>query len=49
VIAGNHRNHLILRSRNFKHVHALARQSLQRFQVPSGIYVEVDVDPVSLL
>ncbi len=49
VIAGNHRNHLILRSRNFRHVHALARQSLQRFQVPSGVYVEVDVDPVSLL
>ena len=49
VIAGNHRNHLIFRSRNFKHVHALVRQSLQRFQTPSGVYVEVDVDPVSLL
>lgn len=49
VIAGNHRNHLIFRSRSFKHVHTLVRQSLQRFQVPSGVYVEVDVDPVSLL
>ena len=49
VIAGNHRNHLIFRSRNFKNVHALVRQSLQRFQTPSGVYVEVDVDPVSLL
>ena len=49
VIAGNHRNHLIFRSRNFKHVHALVRKSLQRFQTPSGVYVEVDVDPVSLL
>ncbi len=49
VIAGNHRNHLIFRSMNFKHVHALVRQSLQRFQTPSGVYVEVDVDPVSLL
>ncbi len=49
VIAGNHRNHLIFRSRNFKHVHTLVRQSLQRFKIPSGVYVEVDVDPFSLL
>ena len=49
VIAGNHRNHLIFRSRRLKNIHKLVRQGLQRFQVPSGVYVEVDVDPVSLL
>ncbi|MBN2553163.1 MAG: primosomal protein N' [Spirochaetales bacterium] len=49
VIAGNHRNHLIFRSRNFKDLHGLVRRALQRFQVPAGVYVEVDVDPVSLL
>ncbi|UCF97145.1 MAG: primosomal protein N' [Spirochaetaceae bacterium] len=49
VIAGNHRNHLIFRSRHFKSLHSLVRRSLERFQVPAGVYVEVDVDPVSLL
>jgi primosomal protein N' (replication factor Y) len=49
IIAGNHRNHLILRSKRFKSIHGLVRRGLQRFQVPSGVYVEVDVDPVSLL
>jgi primosomal protein N' (replication factor Y) len=49
IIAGNHRNHLIFRSTNFKRVHALVKRSLERIPVPSGVYVEVDVDPVSLL
>ena len=49
VIAGNHRNHIIFRSRRFKNLHALVRRSLEHIQVPSGVYVEVDVDPVSLL
>jgi primosomal protein N' (replication factor Y) len=49
VIAGNHRNHLIFRSRNFRNLHSLVQQSVGRFQVPAGVYVEVDVDPVALL
>jgi primosomal protein N' (replication factor Y) len=49
VIAGNHRNHLLFRSKNFKDVHSLVRRSLRSYQVPAGVYVEVDVDPVSLL
>jgi primosomal protein N' (replication factor Y) len=49
VIAGNHRNHLIFRSDHFRNLHSLVRRSLERFQVPAGVYVEVDVDPVSLL
>jgi primosomal protein N' (replication factor Y) len=49
VIAGNHRNHIIFRSNNFRNLHALVRRALQRFQVPAGVYVEVDVDPVSVL
>jgi primosomal protein N' (replication factor Y) len=49
VIAGNHRNHLIFRSGNFRKLHGLVRQALALFQVPAGVYVEVDVDPVSLL
>ena len=49
IIAGNHRNHLIFRSRQFRELHSLIRRSLERFQGPAGVYVEVDVDPVSLL
>jgi primosomal protein N' (replication factor Y) len=49
IIAGNHRNHLIFRSHQFRNLHALVRRSLEHFQVPAGVYVEVDVDPVSLL
>ena len=49
VIAGNHRNHLIFRSDHFRNLHTLVQRSLERFQVPAGVYVEVDVDPVSLL
>ena len=49
IIAGNHRNHLVFRSGNFRNLHSLVQRSLARFQVPAGVYVEVDVDPVSLL
>jgi len=49
IIAGNHRNHLIFRSKDFRNLHTLVRRSLERFQAPAGVYVEVDVDPVSLL
>ena len=49
IIAGNHRNHLIFRSRRFRELHTLVRRSMARFQAPAGVYVEVDVDPVSLL
>jgi len=49
VISGNHRNHLIFRSDNFRNLHTLVQRSLGGFQVPAGVYVEVDVDPVSLL
>ena len=49
VIAGNHRNHIIFRSRHFKLLHSLVRRTLEHTPVPAGVYVEVDVDPVSLL
>ncbi len=49
VISGNHRNQLIIRSRSFRVLHSLVRDCLAAFPTPSGVYVEVDVDPVSLL
>lgn len=49
VIAGNHRTQVLLRSRDFKRLHQLAADALASFAPPAGVYVEVDVDPVSLL
>ena len=49
VISGNHRQQIILRSEHFRGLHRLAREALAGFSVPSGVHVEVDVDPVALL
>jgi primosomal protein N' (replication factor Y) len=49
VIAGNSRTQVLLRSSDFGRLHAAARQSLRSFTPPAGVYLEVDVDPVSLL
>ena len=49
VISGNHRQQVILRSPRFRPLHRLAREALAGFACPSSVYVEVDVDPLSLL
>jgi primosomal protein N' (replication factor Y) len=51
IIAGNHRRHLILRGPNMGTLHGAARTALTRYEKgkDSRVYVEVDVDPVSLL
>jgi primosomal protein N' (replication factor Y) len=49
VIAGNTRTQVLLRSKDFRRLHAAARAALDAFDAPAGVYVEVDVDPVSLL
>jgi len=49
VVSGNHRQQVILRSTQFRPLHRLARETLDGFSTPSSVYVEVDVDPVSLL
>ncbi len=48
VIAGNSRTQVLLRAADFGAVHAAARQGLRAFTPPAGVYLEVDVDPVSL-
>jgi primosomal protein N' len=40
---------VILRSGNFGSLHRLARETLAAYTAPSSVYVEVDVDPMSLL
>jgi primosomal protein N' (replication factor Y) len=51
VIAGNYRRQLILRGQSMGTLHAAARTALARYEKgrDSKVYLEVDVDPVSLL
>jgi primosomal protein N' (replication factor Y) len=51
IIAGNHRRQLILRAASMGPLHAAARTILDRYETGKdrGVYLEVDVDPVSLL
>jgi len=51
TINGNHRRHVILRGKSMGALHGAARVALERYEQgrDSRVYVEVDVDPVSLL
>jgi primosomal protein N' (replication factor Y) len=51
LIAGSHRRHLILRGREMGPLHAAARLALADYRPQSEkqVYLEIDVDPVSLL
>jgi len=51
IINGNHRRQLILRGRSMGTLHAAARLMLERYEQgrDNRVYLEVDVDPVSLL
>jgi primosomal protein N' (replication factor Y) len=51
IIAGNHRRQLTLRGSSMGALHAVARTILLRYEKGKdpGVYLEVDVDPVSLL
>jgi primosomal protein N' (replication factor Y) len=51
IIAGNHRRQLILRGPSIGTLHGAARTMLTRYEKGSDkqVYLEVDVDPVSLL
>ena len=48
-IAGNYRVHLIVRTTRFPEAHARVSAALREYKAPSGVYVEVDVDPQALL
>lgn len=49
LIASNHRRHLLLRGADFRRLHALTGQIVERLKLPHSVYLEIDVDPVSLL
>jgi primosomal protein N' (replication factor Y) len=51
IINGNHRRQLILRGKSMGALHGAARVALEQYEQgrDARVYVEVDVDPVSLL
>lgn len=49
IIAKNHRYQLIIRSRFFNRTHRDLRSWFLGYERPSSVYLEIDVDPVSLL
>jgi primosomal protein N' (replication factor Y) len=51
VIAGNHRRHIIIRGKTMGPLHGAARTAVERLEAgrDSRVYMELDVDPVSLL
>ena len=48
-ISGSHRSHLIIRTTAFAEAHDLVGSVLEDFKPPSGVHLEVDVDPLALL
>jgi primosomal protein N' (replication factor Y) (superfamily II helicase) len=48
-IAGNWRHHLVIKGQSASRVLQLATVLNDRYKVPSGIYLEIDVDPLQLL
>jgi primosomal protein N' (replication factor Y) len=51
IISGNHRRHLILRGKSMGSLHNAARNILEQYEngKDAQVYLETDVDPVSLL
>jgi len=51
IINGNHRRHLLLRSVSMSTIHSAAREAIHHYEKgkDSRTYLEVDVDPVSML
>jgi len=49
VIARNYRFQVIVKARSFDDVHHALKRLLSRFDAPRQVYLEIDVDPVSLL
>ena len=49
IIAANHRMQVIVKAFRFDAAHAALRSAVQSFHAPRDVYLEIDIDPVSLL
>ena len=47
--ASNYRYQILLSGEDFLHLNTIVSISLERYHCPSNVYVEIDVDPLSLL
>lgn len=48
MIAGNHRYHFFLRSDKSSVMHSILRKVLSDFELASGLFLEIDIDPVNV-
>jgi primosomal protein N' (replication factor Y) len=48
-ISGSYRYQAIIRTTCFSEAHARVSAALEEYRAPSGVHVEVDVDPQALL
>ncbi|MEM5948779.1 primosomal protein N' [Spirochaetia bacterium 38H-sp] len=48
MIAGNYRYHLFLRAKNSSIMHAVLKKVLSGFELTSGLFLEIDIDPVNV-
>jgi len=49
IISGNYRYQLLIKTTNLSKAHSAVYTLLQQIKTPSSLYIEVDVDPISLL
>jgi primosomal protein N' (replication factor Y) len=49
VIADNHRYQLIVRARRFQVLQHFVKILKPRIELPSSVYLEIDVDPVNMM
>jgi primosomal protein N' (replication factor Y) len=48
-ISGNYRYHVLVRATRFSEAHARVAAVVESFKAPSGVHLEIDVDPQALL
>jgi len=49
IIAGNFRFHILIKAQEFDRIHSILTGVLHGYRPPSGIHLELDIDPLSLL
>jgi primosomal protein N' (replication factor Y) len=49
VIAGNYRYHILVMGQDFKSIHFAVNSSFSKIKSIYGVYIEIDVDPVSIM
>lgn len=49
IMAGSHRHQILIRTNNLNSTHSIVYSQIQQTKTPAHIYIEIDVDPISLL